>query len=343
MRFTAFIFNHPYITDRKSAFSSFLNMKKRIVVPASTANLGPAFDVLGAALSLFVTLTFEPSSHLEIHYTGEGSVETNTNNFVYQVASYVANCEGRKLPNFTLWIDNQIPLGRGLGSSGSAVVGGIILAFELLSVKWANELVAHYATMVEGHPDNVCASIYGNWVTSVMCCALPPWTPSLEVGPNDFKGKKLLLSNQFSVNSTLKAVVCIPSFELPTSKARGALPSNYTRQDIIFNMSRSVGLVWELQKLVIDHQRVRECMNDRIHQPYRSSLVPGLEELLKLEGNGILGLCLSGAGPTCLCIADGYFDSIGQKMVKIFHEKGVESTYKVLDFVQSGAVVNTFE
>jgi homoserine kinase len=311
---------------------------KRIRVPASTANLGPGFDVLGAGLSLYLTLTFEPSSSLEIQYIGPGTVPLDSTNFIIQIANYVAVSRSLTLPLFKLVIENEIPLGRGLGSSGSAVVGGILLAFELLEINWTKELVADYATIVEGHPDNVCASIYGNWVTSTMCCELPNWTPEVTIGPNDLQ-KPLIITNMFQVHSSLKAVVCIPLFELPTSKARSVLPKQYERKDVVFNSSRTVGLVLELQKSEIDKIRVRECMGDRIHQPYRSALVPGLTDLLKLRGNGVIGLCLSGAGPTCLCIADGEFESIGEQMVEIFKQNGVESIYKVLEFVTTGATV----
>lgn len=149
---------------------------KTISIPASTANLGPGFDILGAGLSLYLTLSFKLAPRTVLKYSGSNpdSVPLDPSlNFITKVASFVANAFDAILPTFELEICNPIPLGRGLGSSGSAVVGGVMLANELLDLKLSTQQIFDFSVLIEGHPDNVAGSVFGGWVCSMVRCPLP--------------------------------------------------------------------------------------------------------------------------------------------------------------------------
>ncbi|KAJ2995212.1 hypothetical protein HDV02_000941 [Globomyces sp. JEL0801] len=337
----------------------------KITVPCSTANLGPGFDVLGAGLSLYLVLTVEKSQLPVSVITYEGNNASTvalepSENFIAQMATYVANTVGKTLPTFNLHINNPIPLGRGLGSSGSAIIGAIAMADYLLDLKLNQHEILDYGTLIEGHPDNVAGSLYGSWVLTYCRCELP------KLGNECFKAgnfdvpspASILKKNQLTghltrptilnVNKNIKCVVTIPEFTVATSLARSVLPANYSRSDCVFNMGRVSSLVLALQQPEINARVISESMKDKIHQSYRGHLVPGLTQILDLTPEsceGLLGVCLSGAGPTVLALCNSNFDKIGNTLKGIFskeHDKNgnqIVSSYMVLEFNTSGLQV----
>jgi homoserine kinase len=314
-----------------------------IKVPASTANLGPGFDTLGAALSLFLKIDVfplaDPSSLTVLEYEGDSADSVPlalSENLITQVACRVSTMYNTSLPlkGLKLSINNQIPLGRGLGSSGSAVVAGVLLANALCRLNLTKEEILHYATLEEGHPDNVSASVYGGVTASMsrfdasMKLARPVQTVSVPYSP------------------TIKAVVLIPDLPLSTKAARAVLPQSYTRSQVVSNLQNVAVLVLSLGSATLGprFEMIHEAIKDSVHQPYRGALVPGLKEILALDPKafpGLLGVCLSGAGPTVLALATENLEAIGEAMLQRLQDKGLSGHVQVLDIESEGASTAT--
>lgn len=269
----------------------------RLRVPASSANLGPGFDALGLALSVYLRCRFRRADRLTIHVRGRDSdlISTGEDNFIWQTALGVARDLRATLPEIELEIDNDIPLGKGLGSSAAALTAGVVIANQLLELGWKPLRVLGEAARIEGHPDNVAASVLG----SVVATALDSSGAAAAV--------RITLHERYCVR------VVVPDFALPTKQARAVLPTGYSKQDTVFNVQRSALLVAAL--VTGTTSAFPAALEDRMHQPYRAPLVPGLDEILKLRAPGLLGCSLSGAGPSVL----------------VFYEKGCE---EVCDLVR---------
>jgi homoserine kinase len=269
----------------------------RVRVPASSANLGPGFDALGLALGVYLTCTFEPAPQLSIRVRGRDAnkIPSTPDNLIWQTALRVAEDVGGSLPMIALEIDNDIPIEKGLGSSAAALTAGVVIADQLLGLHWKPHRILDEAAQIEGHPDNVSACVLGSIVAS-----------AIDAG-GVARAVRLELPASYGV------AVVVPNYELPTSQARAVLPETYSRQDAIFNVQRSALLIAALATGTTS--AFPAAFEDRLHQPYRYALVPGLEEMVKLRAPGLLGCALSGAGPSVL----------------VFYEKGCE---QVCDLVR---------
>ncbi|KAJ6501518.1 GHMP kinase [Mycena vitilis] len=343
-----------------------------IKVPATSANIGPGFDVVGLSLSLHLTLTVvqpapsdEPYIAPTLRYTGEGADEVPLNaykNLTTRVALYVLRCHDiRSFPSgLEILVNNEIPFGRGLGSSGAAVIAGVLLGNELGSLKLPRERLLDFALMVERHPDNVTAALVGGFVGSYLReldsaateAASVPLSEVLPEYPPD-AGENWGLNPpvppigighyvRFGWSESIKAVAIIPRFELSTAKAREVLPLEYSRKDLVFNLQRLAVLTTALGQSPPDPELIYEAMKDRVHQPYRKALIPGLPEVTSAitptTHPGLLGICLSGAGPTILALATHGFEAIAEDARAIFRKTGVEIDWKLLTVV-GGSVV----
>ncbi|KAJ3215074.1 hypothetical protein HDU67_000854 [Dinochytrium kinnereticum] len=351
-----------------------------ITVPASTSNIGPGFDVLGIALSKEMNVTAIIPSPTDItavkgiHITYEGdSAHTvplaAASNLITRTALQVAACHHVSLPpSMTVHITNPIPLGRGLGSSGAAVVAGVALASEACNLKLSTQRILDYCLTIEGHPDNITASILGGFVASYTRsepdhtenpnAQTPPPAPVLasqdavDHGPVEpMTTPKFNLGRHVRLpfSPKVRAVVIIPQFELATKLARSVLPDAYPRVDAVFNLQRLAVLCASLASPDPDPAVVSEAMHDRLHQSYRQHLVPGLPDILSLtpvKMPGLLGICVSGAGPTVLALAIDNFDAIGSAVVDIFAAnmgpdgKPIKSSFEVLEVLQTGLKVS---
>ncbi|KAF8758324.1 ARM repeat-containing protein [Rhizoctonia solani] len=293
--------------------------KFTIKVPATSANIGPGFDVVGLSLSLYLTLTVShesypavspasPPSAPNITYSGEGADQVPLDaykNLTTRVALYVLRCNGHSYfpPSLTIHAHNEIPFGRGLGSSGAAVIAGVLLGNALGSLNLPNERLLDFALMVERHPDNVAAALFG--AASVpLAEVLPEYPP--ESGPEWGKNPPsppLGIGSfvRFNWAPEIKALAIIPQFEVSTAKARNVLR--------VFNLQRLAVLTTALGQSPPSPELIYEAMKDRVHQPYRKELIPGLPRILSSvtpsSHPGLLGICLSGAGPTILALATG--------------------------------------
>lgn len=263
-----------------------LNEGVRVKVPASTANLGPGFDTLGMALSLYAWIEMKPAEETVFHLYGDQmtGIPRDKRNLIYEVAQSVFREVGVMVPELEISMYSDIPLTRGLGSSASAIVGALFAANCLVGSPLDESRLFDMATALEGHPDNVGASLFGGIITAV-------WDGShaeyLRIEPP----------------SDLEVLVAIPDFQLSTAKAREVLPEAVSLSDAVYNVSRTSLLQAALASNRLD--LIPFAMQDRLHQPYRSSLIPGMTQILEeATQHGALGTALSGAGPTLLALVD---------------------------------------
>lgn len=260
--------------------------RSRVKVPASTANLGPGFDTLGMALSLYAWIEMEEASETVFHLYGDemNGVPQDKSNLLYQVAQMVFAEAGVSVPELSISMYSEIPLTRGLGSSATAIVGGMAAANAMIGSPLDNAKLFNMATLLEKHPDNVGASLFGGIITAV------------------WDGERADYM-RIEPPKDLEVLVIIPEFELETTKARTVLPTEISVKDAVYNISRTSLLTAALATGRLD--LLGRAMQDRLHQPYRAALVPGMEKLLaEAPQHGALGIALSGAGPTLLCFVD---------------------------------------
>ena len=263
----------------------------RLVLPATSANLGSAFD--SAGLTMALTLTVEASANLaadapelEIAATGRDPerVSRTRNNLIFETYRELIATAGQGVLPLRLHIHNEIPLGMGCGSSAAALLAGVLLANHFGCLNWDLQACMEEACRREGHPDNVAA------------CALGYLTISANAG-----GHVAAVTCGRATN--WKLLLALPSASLATERARALLPEEYSRADAVHNIQRSGLLVGAFAENRGDLLRI--AMEDRIHQPYRSQACPLLPLLLPLAGSGgVLGVALSGAGPGVLLVLD---------------------------------------
>jgi homoserine kinase len=270
----------------------------RLRVPASSANLGPGFDALGLALDLHLTCLFRAAEKLTITTRGVDAacIPTDSSNLIWQTALTVAADVSQTLPPIELEIENEIPLGKGLGSSASALTAGVVIANQLLALNWTRHRILDEAAKIEGHPDNVAACVLGSIVASAI----------------DADG--ITHAVRVDLPASYEVAVVVPDFALPTAAARAVLPKTYCREDVIFNVQRSALLIAALFTGSTDS--FSAALQDRLHQPYRARLIPGFDEMLAIRAPGLLGCSLSGAGPSVLV----FFQRGQEHITRLFEE-----------------------
>lgn len=273
-------------------------MKISVKVPATTANFGSGFDCLGMALPIYNVITIEetvlPGTGIEINIMSETDsdddfaiehIPTDENNIVFKAVEMLYNSIGQSPSELKITIKSQIPIAKGLGSSASVIVGGLIAANELLNRPADEAALLSIATEVEGHPDNVTPAIVGGLVLT-----------SLE-DDGSIVYRKLEWPEEWTLT------LCIPDYELATDISRSVLPKEVPLKDATFNTRRMAMLVEALH--LKDAELMKLALQDKLHQPYRTKLVPGLSDIienLKHEEN-VIGCVLSGAGPAILIIS----------------------------------------
>lgn len=289
-------------------------------VPASTANLGPGFDSIGMALQLYTTIKIKRAEQTKFHLVGENQtgIPTDKSNLIYQTIDFLFMKAGLPTPELEIEVKSEIPLARGLGSSGTAIVGGLVAANMLARIPFSKEEVFQLASEIEGHPDNVGASLFGGVI----------------VAAKSKMGKYAY--NLLTPSKDLKVVVAIPDYELKTSVARNVLPSSYSKEDVVHAISHSALLVSALAKG--DLPALRVALDDRIHQPYRQSLLPGFEELQNNAPDyGALGCVISGAGPTIIAFATEDCERLIRYMEYTLQKYGVAAKVFQLAIDNKGA------
>lgn len=279
-------------------------------VPATSANLGPGFDCIGMALDLYNYIDFEINSipgffSIEISGEGQNDLSKDESNLVYQ--SFIRAFEKRNepVPGICLKLINNIPLARGLGSSSAAIIGGLLAANAILANKLSNLEILELALEFEGHPDNIAPALLGG---IVLCTA------------ND----NGVHYHKMSPPEELHCSVLIPDFELTTKKARDILPEFVPLKDAVYNVGK-MGLFINAINTG-DLELLKDAIDDKIHQPYRSSLIPGLKDLfIQVKDTKILGIAISGAGPSIIVFHRKEDKDEVVLLQKILAEKGTIS------------------
>jgi len=295
-------------------------------VPATSANLGPGFDTLGLALALYddltVTVTDGSSVFVDVHGVGAGEVPTDETNLVVRSIKHTFDHFGIEMPGLHLEAHNSIPHGRGMGSSGAAIVSGVMAAKGLLEgvVDIDADVLLTLATELEGHPDNVAPALFGGLTIA--------WTT--QDGP---RAKKLI------VHRGVSPVVCVPAATMSTALARSLQPTSVPHADAVFNVSRSSLLI---AALIQSPELLLEATQDRLHQDYRASAMPETNSLIQvLRANGLAAV-VSGAGPSILVLAsDPSQRLVAAQLVAENATTPWESLLLAVDF--KGATVNTHQ
>lgn len=329
--------------------------------------------MIGLALSdwleLKVTVNDSQSSgaplNCRVTYEGQGAKGVDLEperNLITQTALYVLRCHDQRAfpPATHVHIKNPIPLGRGLGSSGAAVVGGVSLANEVGRLGLSKDRILDFCLMIERHPDNVAAALFGGFVGSYL----------KELDPVDMKRKEIPLAEvlpapqggedtglkppvppfnigkhiRFNWAKEIKCIAIIPDFEVKTATARSCLPTDYAKADVIYNMQRVALLTTALGQSPPNAELIYDGMQDKVHQPYRKTLIPGLTEILQsvtpTSHPGLLGICLSGAGPTILALATENFDKIAEHLIEQFKRENITCEYRLLEPAYDGLTVS---
>jgi len=294
-------------------------------VPASSANLGAGFDCFGLALQLFLTVRAtvpsDPGARSEARTSGVAGSEALPSapeeNLILRAMRHAAERHGLHLPPVHLAVQNQIPIAGGLGSSAAAIVAGIALGFAVSGKKLTQENALRLAAEMEHHTDNVGAALLGGLVVSF-------------VGAD---GNVVALRKIWP--RQIRVVAVTPKMTLQTAASRAALPQTVEHAAAVHNLQRSA-----LFLAALDDKRydlLWDAMQDRLHQPYRQALIPGLAEVLAVARMpGLLGVALSGAGPTVIALATKNFAQIGKAVADQFERRGLSSTVRNLAVAQEG-------
>ncbi|MEG4849775.1 homoserine kinase [Microcoleus sp. B5-D4] len=371
------------------------NSTVTVTVPATTANLGPGFDCIGAALSLYNRFQFsrlEPSAteKLKITVTGQeaAKVKTDDSNLAYQAFLKLYDRLNQSPPPVAIHIDMQVPLARGLGSSATAIVGGLVGANELAGAPLSQVEVMQLAIELEGHPDNVVPALLGG--CRLAASNAPPQPPLSKGGlREEFPLREAGLTEQSPLDAeilpspplskgglteplplneagltespplskggqgggsweicdipwhpNIVPVVAIPDFELSTAEARKVLPADYSKADAIFNAAHLGLLVRALE--TGNENWLRCALKDKIHQPYRQSLIRGYEAVQQAAVNaGAYGMVISGAGPTLLALTDATnADAVVREMAAAWMEFEVKADVRAIGLDTQGAQVS---
>ena len=251
-----------------------------IRVPATTANLGPGFDSFGCALQLYTDVTFEETDcGLEI--TGCDQAFTGPDNLAYVAYCAVLASLSEEVKGVKIHIDAHIPMCRGLGSSAALLVAGAMGANVLHGNRLSTQGLLNITNAMEGHPDNLAPAFFGGLTASMVDNGLP-------------------VTVNFPLHSDWEIIALVPDFDMPTVKARAILPEQVSRADAIYNVAHGALVLKALE--LGDEKLLRTAMQDKLHQPYRKHMVADYEVIEGIARTSGAAFCLSGAGPTLLCI-----------------------------------------
>lgn len=280
----------------------------RVRVPATSANLGPGFDTLGVALTLYLEVTAEyGSGGLKVDFTGPGQeivLSEPGSNLLVRSMQKVFVISGEEFPDLDISIYNSIPLGKGLGSSAAAIVAGMFVANRLLGERYNRQQLIKWAMEIEGHPDNIVPAVAGGLTTVLL-------------------HQDEVLCQRINLEEDIRAVIAVPDFVLPTEQSRSILPHGVSREQTVQSIQQVAFLLASLYNRQYD--RLFEAMDDRLVQHWRKQLVPGLESVIKAAvSEGALGAALSGAGPSVLALTKERDEEIAAAMKRAFQASGIE-------------------
>lgn len=298
-------------------------MKITVNVPATTANLGPGFDCLGLALDWWNTIVVESAPRemaVRIRGLNEG-LPADPSNVTWRAMADLFERVGVELPRVRVTMTNRIPIGRGLGSSAAAIVGGLVAANAWYKNPLNRDELLALATDIEGHPDNVSAALFGGLTIVIADGARP-------------------VATQIIPPPTWRAVLFVPEQALSTKFAREILPKKISRADAVFNIGRAALLTYAM--MASDASCLRLGTQDRLHQPYRESLVAGMPEMFDAARQaGAAGVALSGAGPSLIAFAPS--PSLAKRVAEAFTRQAtalnLQGTARIVRLSERGAHV----
>lgn len=294
----------------------------RVTVPASTANLGPGFDCLGMALNLYNIVEMQEASGLEIIVEGEGagSIARDASNLVCRAATLLFEKAGYRPPGLKIRLLNHIPLARGLGSSSAAILGGLLAANALSGSTFSSAELLDIALELEGHADNLAAALWGGIAV---------------VAPVEGRVRHV----QLEPPAGLKVIAAVPDYTLSTAASRQVLPETIPYRDAVYNLGRLALLIAALSRQDTDLFSV--AMQDVLHQPYRSALIPGMDRIMQAARDaGARSVTLSGAGPTITAFACEREADIARAMQQSMLDSGINCRILILQPDHRGAVLS---
>lgn len=295
---------------------------KRMRIPATTANMGPGFDCIGMAFDFYNYIDFEAVDELEyceLTSSGEaGNIDLSKNNLIYKAYTAVFRFVKKPIIGIRMHFENNVPYSRGLGSSSAALIGGVKVANDVLGNPLSDKELLNIALQFEGHPDNIAPALLGGIVIS-----------GLDEDGAVFYRKLIPPSN-------LHCTVIIPDYPLATKQAREVLPKQILVEDAVFNVGRMALLIDAIH--TGDVHQLAFAMEDKLHQPYRMSLIKGMEEIIpQAKKLGALNVVISGAGPTILLVSDEEKDF--SSLAEVLQKYGITASITALRPVNEGAVI----
>lgn len=300
-------------------------MKIKVSVPATSANVGPGFDALGLAVTLYNTATFEPADRLEISSVDGTRIPRNESNLVYRSAKRLFDQVGKRMPPLRIVQTNPIPMARGLGSSSACIIAGLLGANRLLGDVLDTQELLTLATAIEGHPDNVAPALLGGLTSSVF-------------------EEETVYTVKRDVDQSLCFAAIVPDYKLLTEAARAALPAQVPHRDAVYNLSRAALVPAAFCEG--RHDLLSIATEDRLHQPYRLPLMPGASQVFTLAKQcGAKAVYVSGAGSTVMAVAeksqaDSFYRELRQGLESLEGLDGCEAfTLLQLDADNTGATV----
>lgn len=310
-------------------------MKVSVKVPATSANIGPGFDCMGLALPIYNTVTIEetvlPGTGVEINVISDSDavdpaslehIPLDENSIVYKAIELLYNSIGQTPSELKITIHSSIPVTRGLGSSSSVIVGALLAANELLGRPADEAALLSIATEIEGHPDNVAPAILGGLIIAA------------QEDDGSVTYRKLEWPQEWAIT------VCVPDFELATEIARSVLPKDVPMKDAIFNAQRLAMLLHAVNTK--DSELMKTALKDRLHQPYRMKLIPGLDKIMDnlKHFENVLGCVISGAGSTILVISEkNDLDKIRNVVKETWADQNIKCDIRTLPVETLGAQV----
>lgn len=296
----------------------------KVTIPATSANIGSGFDALGLAVGMYNIVEMEPCDAVRIESLDNAPIPLDEHNLVYKTVKYLHDICGKPLAGLHVRQRSAIPQARGLGSSSACIVAGLLGGNELLGRPLTPDEIVNMAANMEGHPDNSTPAILGGQVTAAM------------------ENGRVYYCRQ-AVGNDLRFAAIIPDFELKTSVARTALPKEVPHKDAVYNLSRAALMAASLA--AGRYENLRVACNDRLHQPYRLSLIPGATQVLDscLEF-GAYGAYISGAGSTLMAIVPATDDSFFRNMRCCLDAAGRGSwQMQMLEPDNKGATIETMD
>ena len=295
----------------------------RVRVPATSANLGCAFDCGGLALKLYLKACFIPSrtSHLTIEYKGKtpDRVPLDDSNLVLRSIRFVTHYFGSADPGGRIFVESQIPVGIGLGSSAAAIIAGLLLGARYCDKDLSSDQLLRCAEEIEGHVDNAAAAYHGGLVVAL----------------GNTNDRVIAFKSHFP--EQIRLVVVIPSRSVPTHQARHALPATYRREDVVHTLQRAALLAATC--FSGKFELFPELFDDRVHQPYRQELVPGIARCLRHRQQGLMGIAISGSGSSVIAFVEKNEAQIARELQQIFSEEGIQTDVLFASADNEGAVV----